>query len=120
MAKNKNETSQLLEVIINSIQEKKADEIVSLYLENIPNSICSYFVICQAKSSTQVNAIADSVLEMVKKETGLSPINKEGFENSEWILIDYFDIVVHVFQENSRNFYQLEKLWADAEIKKYD
>ncbi|MBC8147366.1 MAG: ribosome silencing factor [Bacteroidetes bacterium] len=119
MTKKKNETSQLLKVIVNSIQEKKANEIVSLMLENLPNAICSYFVVCHGKSGTQVNAIADSVLEMVKKESGLSPVHKEGFQNSEWILIDYFDVIVHIFQEDARKFYQLEKLWADAEIEKY-
>ena len=120
MTKEKNETSQLLEVVIKSIQEKKANDVVCLKLDKLQNSIASYFIVCHGNSNTQVNAIADSVIEMVKKETGLSPVNREGFENSEWILLDYFDIVIHIFQKDSREFYQLEKLWADADVKKYE
>ncbi len=120
MTKQKNETLELLDVIVNSVQEKKAKDIVSLNLKKIKNAICDYFVVCYGTSSTQVEAIADSVLELVKKEAGFSPVNKEGFQNAEWILIDYFDIVVHIFQEDTRKFYQLEKLWADAEIKTHN
>ena len=120
MTKQKNETLELLDVIVNSVQEKKAKDIVSLNLKKIKNAICDYFVVCHGTSSTQVEAIADSVLELVKKEAGFSPVNKEGFQNAEWILIDYFDIVVHIFQEDTRKFYQLEKLWADAEIKTHN
>jgi ribosome-associated protein len=84
-------------------------------LQSIHNRVCDYFIICQADSNTQVNAIAESIQETVKKMTGDKPYRSEGFENSEWILIDYVTVVVHVFQSHIRNFYNLESLWADAE-----
>jgi ribosome-associated protein len=83
---------------------------------NIHNRVCDFFIICQADSNTQVNAIAGSVEEMVKKQTGERPYRKEGFENAEWILVDYVTVVVHIFQTEVRNFYNLESLWADAEV----
>ena len=85
-------------------------------LTDIHNRVCDYFIICQADSNTQVNAIAGSVEEMVKKQTGERPYRKEGFENAEWILVDYVTVVVHIFQTEVRNFYNLESLWADAEV----
>jgi ribosome-associated protein len=84
----------------------------------IHNRVCDYYIITQADSSTQVNAIADSVREMVKKTIGERPYHSEGFQNSEWILIDYVNVVVHVFQSHIREFYNLEALWADAEVTK--
>jgi ribosome-associated protein len=88
---------------------------VKLNLAKVPNSITDYFIICHGNSRSQVEAIADSVEAEVKKATGANPWHKEGYENAEWILIDYFDVVVHIFLEESRGFYKLEKLWADAE-----
>ena len=116
MAKRKkSEVSEMLaEIIIKGMQEKKGIDIVKLNLSVIPNSITDYFVICQGSSRSQVEAIADSVQFEVKKAVGANPWHKEGRENSEWVLLDYFDVVVHIFQPEARNFYQLEKLWADA------
>ena len=116
MAKRKkSEASEMLaEIIIKGMQEKKGIDIVKLNLSVIPNSITDYFVICQGSSRSQVEAIADSVQFEVKKAVGANPWHKEGRENSEWVLLDYFDVVVHIFQPEARNFYQLEKLWADA------
>lgn len=116
MAKRiKSETSGMLaDIIVAGMQEKLAINIVKLDLSGIPNSITDYFVICHGSSRSQIDAIADSVQWEVKKAIGLLPAHKEGFENSEWILLDYFDVVVHIFQEEIREFYQLEKLWADA------
>jgi len=99
------------------MQEKKAEHIVSINLKNITNSVADYFIICQCESKTQANAIADSVEEQVYKKTGESPSHKEGRENAEWILLDYFNVVVHIFLREQREFYGLEKLWGDAEIK---
>jgi ribosome-associated protein len=117
MAKHKkNETSGMLaDIVVHGMEEKKASSIVKLALGNLPNSITDYFVLCHASSRPQVEAIADSVESEVKKVVGINPIHREGFENAEWILLDYFDVVVHIFQEKVRNYYQLEKLWADAE-----
>jgi ribosome-associated protein len=114
--KIKDETQQLADAIVEGILEVKGRNISLLNLKEIHNRVCDYFIICQADSNTQVNAIANSVEEMVKKLTGERPYRKEGFENSEWILVDYVTVVVHIFQTQIRNFYNLESLWADAEI----
>jgi ribosome-associated protein len=106
----------LADAAIEGILEVKGRNISLLNLKGIHNRVCDYFIICQADSNTQVNAIAGSVEEMVKKRTGEKPYRSEGFENSEWILVDYVTVVVHIFQSQIRNFYNLESLWADAEV----
>ena len=116
-AKTEKDSTQLLsDAVVEGILEVKGRNISILNLKNIHNRVCDYFIICQADSNTQVNAIAGSVEEMVKKLTGDRPYRKEGFENSEWILVDYVTVVVHIFQSQIRNFYNLESLWADAEV----
>ncbi len=112
----KDETQILADSIVEGILEVKGRNISVLDLRGIHNRVCDYFIICQADSNTQVNAIAGSVEEMVKRLTGERPYRKEGFENSEWILVDYVTVVVHIFQTQIRNFYNLESLWADAEV----
>jgi len=121
MVKNKalNESSYLSELAIHGIQEKKGNDIVRLDLRNLKSSISDYFVICHADSSTQVKAIANSIEEEIFKATGQDPWRKEGLEHAEWILLDYIDIVVHVFKTEKREFYGVEDLWGDAEIKYY-
>ncbi len=114
--KNITESQVISELAIKGIQDKKGFDIVCLDLRKIPNAVSDFFVICHGNSTTQVGAIADSVDDEVKKATGLNPWRKEGFANAEWILIDYIDVVVHIFQEQTRQFYKLEELWADAEI----
>ena len=113
----KDATELLADAIVNGILEVKGRNISILNIKGIHNRVCDYFIICQADSNTQVNAIAGSVEEMVKKTTGERPYRKEGFENSEWILVDYVTVVVHIFQSQIRNYYNLESLWADAEVK---
>ena len=108
----------LADIIIHGIQEKKGLDIVLMDLRKIHNAMSDYFIICHGTSKTQVEAIADAVALEVKKAIGENPIHKEGQENAEWILMDYFDVVVHIFEEGRRDFYNLEKLWADAEITK--
>lgn len=110
------ETTSLLDAIIDGMHEKKAKNISIVNLANVENSIADYFVICDADSKTHVEAIADSVQEIVRKKTGEKPFHAEGYENAEWILIDYINIVVHVFQKEIRDYYNLEALWADAEF----
>ena len=113
--RKKSETSGMLaDIIVKGMQEKLGLDIVKLNLSGIPNSITDYFVICHGSSRSQVDAIADSVQFEVKNAIGAIASHKEGFENCEWILLDYFDVVVHIFQAEARSFYQLEKLWADA------
>ena len=116
----KNEAVHILKQVVSAMQDKKGKNIISLNLVKIPNSVTDYFVICHAQSKTQVSAIFDNVVENVKKHCGVNPFHREGYENSEWILIDYVDVVVHIFQQNTRNFYQLEELWADAKLKNYE
>jgi ribosome-associated protein len=107
----------LKNAVIRGIQEKKGQNIMVLNLKNVENSICDFFIICNADSGTQVEAIADSVHIEVKKATGENPSHAEGFTNLEWILLDYFNVVVHIFKTETREFYNLEKLWADAELE---
>lgn len=111
----KSPTQKLADAVVEGILDRKGKNITVMNLQSIHNRVCDYFIICQADSNTQVNAIADSIQEMVQKTTGDKPYRSEGFENSEWILIDYVTVVVHVFQSHIREFYNLESLWADAE-----
>lgn len=123
MAKRKKKTNisdSLSEIVIKGIQEKKGKNIVSMNLKNIQNAVTDYFIVCHGTSSTQVTAIAESIEFEVKKSAGIKPWHKEGFQNAEWILLDYTDVVVHVFQEKIRDFFQIESLWADAEIINVD
>lgn len=119
MTKEKVKKRNLTDVIIESLPEKQAIDIISIDLMNIKNSVADHFIICHAQSKRQVEALADYVLENVRKEKKEKPWHKEGFENAEWILLDYVDVVVHIFVEEKRNFYQLETLWADGIRKEY-
>jgi ribosome-associated protein len=109
-------TNPLLLSIIDGLEDRKAKNIAVLDLSKIPNRSFDYFVIADAESSTHVDSIASSVEETVKKQLNERPFHTEGWENSEWILLDYVNIMVHVFQQQTRDFYRLEELWADAEI----
>lgn len=113
-------TEHLLEVIVNAIQDVKGEDIRSLDLRNITHAVSDYFVVCHGNSSTQVQAIARRIEEETEKTLNDSPWNTEGVQNAEWILLDYSDIVVHVFHRDAREFYGLEELWADAEVKEYE
>ncbi|TZF86109.1 ribosome silencing factor (plasmid) [Pedobacter sp. BS3] len=121
MVKNnlRNESTYISELIIHGIQEKKGNEIVRLDLRNIHSSVADYFVVCHAESGTQVRAIADSVEEEVFKALGLEPYRKEGLQHAEWILLDYVDVVAHIFKTDKRQYYGIEELWGDAEMKYY-
>ncbi|MCX6235766.1 MAG: ribosome silencing factor [Bacteroidetes bacterium] len=117
--KKNNETGSLVEAVVEAIYKRKGRNILGLNLEKIPNAVCKYFIICDGTSITQVSAIAESIDGEVKKKLGVDPWHSEGYENAEWILLDYVDVVVHIFQEKTRSFYRLEELWADAKMKKY-
>jgi ribosome-associated protein len=106
----------IVDCIIKGIEEKKGKNIQIFDLRKIKHAVSEYFVICNADSKTQVDAIAYSVEHEVKQGTGESPWHGEGYGNAEWILIDYANVVVHVFQTQVRDFYKLENLWADAKI----
>lgn len=115
MINNKdNSTEQLVDVIVEGIQEKKGTNIAILDMREIDGSICQFFVICDGDSNTQVGAIGDSVEEYVREKINDKPFHIEGKQNAEWVLVDYVDVVVHIFQRPIREFYNLEGLWADA------
>jgi ribosome-associated protein len=113
-------TLKLLDAVKDGMIEKKAQNIVIIDFQKTYNSITDFFIICEANSVIQVNAIKDSVEEFTIKLTNQKPKHIEGVENSEWIILDYFDVVVHIFQKQAREFYKLEELWADAGITKVD
>ena len=104
------------EYVVNGMLEKKALDIVVLDLKKVTNAVADYFVICTGNSDSQIDAITDSVEEEVFKASGLHPWRKEGKEGREWMLIDFVDVVVHIFRKEKREFYALEKLWGDATI----
>ena len=107
-------TSEEILVIAEAMQEKKAQNVVSLDLTKIGTAIADHFVICNADSTTQVVAISDYVEEMMEKKCDRSVLRKQGRENAFWVILDYTDIVVHIFKTDQRLFYRLEDLWADA------
>jgi len=107
-------SSKILRVIINAIQDKKGEHIVSLDLRKIPEAVADFFIICEASSTVQVRAISEWVEECVKKQCGEPPYKHEGLSASQWALIDYVNVVVHVFQSETRKFYKLEEMWSDG------
>ena len=107
---------QKSELILEAIREKKGHDIVSIDLTEVENSICDSFIICHGESVTQVGAITESIEKKMKQEARIRPHHVEGLQNSQWVLLDYFDILVHVFQEEYRSFYKLEELWADGKV----
>jgi len=120
MRKKKDEKPLTLEErIIESIREKKGTNIINIDLTKLNNSICEFFIISQGESNTQVRAIAQNIEEKVKKHLKLNAFHTEGYENSQWILLDYNSVVVHIFQEKTRNYYKLEELWADGLLTIY-
>ncbi len=116
--KKKDEAEILAEVVVKGMQDKKANDISVIDLRKIDNSISKFFIICHGNSNTHVDSISESVEEHVEQIFNFSPWHREGRNNAEWILLDYSDVVVHIFMEHKRNFYRLEELWADADIKR--
>ncbi len=111
-------TSQnIVDFSVKGIQEKKGTDIVVINLKKIGNAVASYFVICTGSSDTQLQAIAESVEKEVYLNCEENPWHKEGFQNREWILIDYVDVVIHIFKREVREYYGIEDLWGDAEIE---
>lgn len=109
-----------VEIIAQAMLDKKARDVISLDLSGIGTAISDHFVICNADSAPQVIAIADNVEEMMEKECGRSVVRQQGRENAFWIILDYTDIVVHIFKTDQRLFYRLEDLWADAPKTTYE
>jgi len=114
--KKSDNTEEVLQAVISGMLEKKAHQVTVLDLRTIDASIADYFVICHGTSTTQAEAIARSVEEVALRDAGEDPLHIEGVGNAQWILLDYFTVVVHVFEEKARAYYDLEELWADAAV----
>ena len=116
---NKN-TAKMLPLIIDAIQDIKGIDIVSIDLRKVDESPADYFIVCHGNSPTQVSAIADSVVRKIKETLDIMPEHTEGKKNGLWVLVDFFDIIVHVFHKETRPFYRLEELWQDGIVTTYD
>ena len=119
MTKKLDRTTILLKNIVNVIQTAKGEEIISLDLCKIESSICKYFIICTGTSSTHVKSIENKIKKTISQQLGEKPCHSEGGNISEWILMDYYDIIVHVFQQKTRQFYNIEDFWGDAIFTNY-
>jgi ribosome-associated protein len=116
MTKENTNADQLITNILGGIEDVKGQHINILDLRDIENTVCDYFIICEGTSNTQVNAIVNSVQKKVSKATKDKPWHIEGSENAEWVLMDYVNVVVHVFQKHIREYYDIESLWGDAKM----
>ncbi len=116
MQKRKASADELIALILQGIEEVKGIDINLLDLREIENTVCDYFIICNGTSNTHVNAIVSSIQKTVSKAINDKPWHVEGEENAEWILMDYVNVVVHVFQRHIREFYDIEGLWGDAKV----
>tara|TARA_R110001632_G_scaffold224266_1_gene356553 strand:+ start:1137 stop:1508 length:372 start_codon:yes stop_codon:yes gene_type:complete len=116
MAKKETSADQLITTILHGIEEVKGQDIDILDLRELENTVCDYFIICNGTSNTQVSAIVNSIQKSVGKQMKEKPWHVEGLDNSEWVLMDYVNVVVHVFQKHIREFYDIESLWGDAKI----
>ena len=119
-AKFRTAADELTELAVKGLQEKKGREIVCLDLRQLRSTVTDMFIVCHGDSTTQVDALARSVEEIIYKETGESPMYKEGAENAQWILLDYINIVIHIFQKEFREHYGIENLWADAQVRQVE
>ncbi len=111
---------QLRDLILESISDKKGVDAVSLDLSDVPEAVADTFILCNGTSTTQVKAIAEHIDRTVREHTGEHPWHSEGYNNCEWVLIDYVDTVVHVFLPEKRQLYNLEELWSDAPLTRYE
>jgi len=110
----------LNELILDSIEDIKGKNIVKLDLRQLEDAPADFFFICEGDSNVQVKAIADNVYGRLKREAALLPLSFEGKQSAAWVCLDYFDVVIHVFYKEQRDFYQLEALWSDAVVTKYE
>lgn len=113
-------SSKILKVIIKAIHDKKGENVVSLDLRKISEAVADFFIICEAGSNTQVKAIADAVEVEVKKQCEEIPYRHEGQQSLQWVLVDYVNVVVHIFQKETRKFYRLEEMWHDGVMMEHE
>lgn len=119
-SQNGNADQTLNNWIVDAIQDIKGKNIVKLDLRKLDDAPADFFIICEGESSTQVKAISENIFKKLKEKLNLKPNHTEGMDGSKWILVDYFDTVVHVFYPETRAFYEIEELWGDAEVTQYE
>ena len=112
--------SKLIKTIINAIQEKKGENIISLDLRKVNEAVADFFIVCEASNQPQVRAISDFVEQQVKEKCDEDPYRHEGMKNLQWVLIDYVNVVVHVMLAETRKFYKLEEMWSDGVAHEHD
>lgn len=117
MSKINKDTKQLNKIIVEALLDLKAEEVNTLDLRELDETVTDFYIVCHGNSNTQVSALSDTVFRKVKEELGVLPKAQEGKTTANWIILDYFDIVVHIFHKEAREYYQLEELWSDAKIK---
>ena len=117
MTKKTSNSEELALMVVEAIKEKKGNNIKLLDLRGLDHAVSDFFIVCEAQSSPQINAIYESIDEMVKNNLDQDPFQIEGKEESTWVLMDYVDVVAHIFKPDAREFYRLEALWADAKTK---
>lgn len=115
--KQKEETEKVVDTIKEALRDKKAKNIAVINLGTVENAVSDYFIVTHGTSVTHVEALAKAVVDKTEEKTETSPWHIEGMQNKEWILLDYADVVVHIFQPEMRDFYRIEELWADAETE---
>ena len=113
-------SEQLVETIVEAMQDRKAENIVKLDLRNTDSSVADFYIVCHGNSNVQVDAISKGIERDTRDKIKEKPWRKEGFQNSQWIILDYVNVVVHVFHEEARDYYKIEKLWGDAVITNYE
>lgn len=110
------EVKNLTDLVIEGIQDRKGKKITLVDMSDIESAATRHFIICEGSSTSQVSAIADNIRESLQQKSGIKPYNYDGYQNSQWIVIDYGDTLVHVFLPDTRRFYNLEELWSDAKL----
>ena len=112
-------SSEITELIVDSIQDIKGKNILKLDLRDVDDAPTDFFVVCEGESTTQISAIANNIVKRLKEEASMRPAHVEGKQSATWVLVDYFDVVVHVFYPETRRFYEIEDLWSDAKLTEY-
>lgn len=112
-------SSEITELIVDSIQDIKGKNILKLDLRDVDDAPTDFFVVCEGESTTQISAIANNIVKRLKQEASMRPAHVEGKQSATWVLVDYFDVVVHVFYPETRRFYEIEDLWSDAKLTEY-
>jgi len=120
LEQKKADAKQTARLAVEALQEKKGLDIALLDLTHIGNSVADYFIICTGNSDTQLGALTDSVEKELKEKIQQTPWRKEGTQQNQWVILDYIDVVVHIFMKSTRQFYDLENLWGDAKVTRFE